>query len=69
MLAYRIVPESIRWLVSKQEYLEARKLILKAAKVNGKMVPDELLVVPLNRIGQELEVKALNLLNYICKYF
>ncbi|XP_046458204.1 organic cation transporter protein-like [Daphnia pulex] len=41
-----LVPESIRWLVATKRYESARKLILKAAKVNKKSVPDHLLVIP-----------------------
>ena len=37
-----IIPESILWLISQKRYKEARKLINKAIKVNGKTVPEEL---------------------------
>jgi len=49
---FRIVPESIRWLISKRRYDEAGKLISKAAKVNGKVLPNHLLVAPSSN-GQE----------------
>lgn len=42
----RIVPESIRWLVSNKRYEEAKRLILKAAKENKRRIPDHLLIPP-----------------------
>ncbi|CAI5445911.1 unnamed protein product [Caenorhabditis angaria] len=36
-----LVPESLRWLVSKQYYEKADKVLRKAAKINGKEIPDE----------------------------
>ena len=44
----RLVPESIRWLITHQYYEKATKLILKASKVNGKTIPSHLLVFPTN---------------------
>jgi OCT family organic cation transporter-like MFS transporter 4/5 len=41
-----MVPESIRWLIAKKRYEEAKKMILIASKVNKKTVPDHLLVIP-----------------------
>lgn len=32
---YWIVPESVRWLLARKDYSKARKLIRKAAHVNG----------------------------------
>jgi hypothetical protein len=49
----RIVPESIRWLISKQRYEEAGKLISKAAKVNGKVIPDYLLLSPISSVSSQ----------------
>ena len=40
---YRILPESTRWLLSKKRYDEAKTLILKAASVNGKPLPDHIM--------------------------
>ena len=40
------LPESTRWLVTKKRFAEARLLIEKAAKMNGKCVPQHLLVEP-----------------------
>ncbi|KAK4024994.1 hypothetical protein OUZ56_010492 [Daphnia magna] len=42
---YWVVPESIRWLIAKKRYSEARLLILQAAKMNKKNVPDHLIFV------------------------
>jgi len=41
----RFVPESTLWLISENRYKEAEILIVKAAKLNGKTVPPELLPV------------------------
>ena len=41
----RIVPESIRWLVTKKRYSEAHFLIVKAAKMNNKSVPNYLITI------------------------
>jgi len=43
LVLYWIVPESIRWLITKKRLTEARDLIDKAAKMNGKTVPEHLL--------------------------
>ncbi len=43
-----MVPESIRWLITKKRYPEASQLILKAAKINKKIVPKHLLLRPSN---------------------
>jgi hypothetical protein len=40
-------------LISKQRYEEAGKLISKAAKVNGKVIPDYLLVSPISRLSSQ----------------
>lgn len=42
-LFYRIMPESVRWLVSQGRRNDAIKIINKAAKVNGVEVPKHLL--------------------------
>ena len=44
--ATRVLPESIRWLITKKRFDEARKLIEQAAKMNGKPVPEHLLIIP-----------------------
>lgn len=39
----RVVPESIRWLITEKRYSEARLLILEAARMNKKTVPNHLI--------------------------
>ena len=51
----RYLPESTRWLITKKRYVEARALILEAARVNNKHVPEHLLIVP-NDSGEEEQV-------------
>ena len=61
------MPESTLWLISKKRYKEAVDLIMKAAKVNGKTVPAELLAYPnpnSNKSVTVLKIKIL-LLNEI----
>ncbi len=43
---FRVLPESVRWLITQKKYEEAKKIILKAAKTNGKTVPPHLLIIP-----------------------
>ncbi|XP_046657878.1 organic cation transporter protein-like [Daphnia pulicaria] len=43
---YWIVPESIRWLIIKKRFSEARLLILKCAQMNKKSVPNHLITIP-----------------------
>jgi len=47
----RFVPESTLWLISEKRYKEAEILIVKAAKLNGKTVPPELLVLPVSQLN------------------
>lgn len=42
----RLVPESIRWLLTQKKYAEARELILLSAKMNEQQVPEHLLIIP-----------------------
>jgi len=46
VLYYWFIPESTRWLITKKRYGEARKLIDREMKMNGKSVPDHLLTAP-----------------------
>ena len=54
------MPESIRWLISKNRYDEARNLILQAAKMNGKTVPGHLLKTP-SMIEREQQLNQVNM--------
>jgi hypothetical protein len=49
-----MVPESIRWLIAKKRYKEAKELILKASKVNKKSIPDHLLVIPNQNLSEQV---------------
>lgn len=42
-MSIRILPESARWLITQGRKEEAIKEIRRAAKVNGREVPDDLL--------------------------
>ncbi|XP_046647945.1 organic cation transporter protein-like [Daphnia pulicaria] len=52
---YWMVPESIRWLIAKRRYKEAKELILKASKVNKRSIPDHLLVIPYQHLSEQQE--------------
>ena len=43
LISPRFIPESARWLLTKGRHREAREWILKAAKINKRVVPDKLL--------------------------
>lgn len=40
---YWIVPESVRWLLARKDYTKARKIIKKAAHVNGVELSEQML--------------------------
>lgn len=40
---YWIVPESVRWLLARKDYQKARKIIKKAAHVNGVELSDQVI--------------------------
>lgn len=40
---YWIVPESVRWLLAREDYNKARKIIQKAAQVNGVELSEQML--------------------------
>ena len=46
LLLYFITPESPRWLIANKRYGEARDVVAKAAKINKKHVPEEVLKMP-----------------------
>jgi len=43
---YWVLPESTRWLITKKRYAKASQQIRTAASMNGKTVPEHLLIVP-----------------------
>ena len=43
---FSFTPESIRWLLKKGRMTEARDILSKVAKVNGKYMPEEALHLP-----------------------
>lgn len=62
---YWIVPESVRWLLARKDYTKARKLIRKAALVNGVELSEHKL--------QQLDLKSPDeyvcVLKFVCKQF
>ncbi len=38
---YRVIPESVRWLVANKKYTEAECVLRKAAKFNGVSLPED----------------------------
>lgn len=55
---YWIVPESVRWLLARKDYSKARKLIKKAAHVNGIELSEQTL--------QQLEFKSPMQSEHVC---
>lgn len=55
---YWIVPESVRWLLARKDYTKARKLIRKAAHVNGVELSEHKL--------EQLELKSPTHSEYVC---
>jgi OCT family organic cation transporter-like MFS transporter 4/5 len=55
-----MVPESVRWLIAKKRYEEAKKIILKASKVNKKTLPDHLLVIPNQHQSKKVCINSFN---------
>ena len=41
VVLYSFIPESVRWLLKKGRVTEAREIISKVARLNGKQMPDE----------------------------
>ena len=46
LLPGRSTPESFRWYLKKGRVIEARKVLCKVAKVNGRKMPDVILKLP-----------------------
>lgn len=40
---FRLIPESVRWLLAKQKGNRAKKIVCKAAKMNGVTLSESLL--------------------------
>lgn len=40
---YWIVPESVRWLLARKDYTQAKKIISKAARINGVQLSDHIM--------------------------
>ena len=58
----RVVPESVRWLLTHEKTEEAEKVLKKVAKVNKKEMPDEGLGLPEDqRCGQRREAGFMDL--------
>ena len=43
---FSFTPESVRWLLKKGRVSEAREVLRKVARLNGKDMPDEALLLP-----------------------
>ena len=43
---HSLIPESVRWLLKKGRQTEAREILSKVARVNGKEMPREMLCLP-----------------------
>jgi hypothetical protein len=52
--------------VATKRFDEARRLILKAAKVNGKCVPDHLLVIPTEQKEINETIENQSIIKTIC---
>ena len=46
ILPLSVSPESVRWLLKKGRVSEAREILSKVARLNGKEMPDEALQLP-----------------------
>ena len=56
-LLWFFIPESPRWLIAKGRYEEAKKIITKGAKVNGKTIPQEMMEI--QKVEQDSDVPEL----------
>lgn len=52
---YWIVPESVRWLLARKDYTQAKKIIRKAARINGVQLSDHVM--------QSFELKSPNVIH------
>ena len=58
LLLFFITPESPRWLIANKRYREAGIVVRKAAKINRKHVPEEVLKTP----GMNVKNRVIHLL-------
>uniref|UniRef100_A0A3P8TXT6 Solute carrier family 22 member 13a n=1 Tax=Amphiprion percula TaxID=161767 RepID=A0A3P8TXT6_AMPPE len=59
IFSFRFIPESARWLLNRGRTEEAKKLIIKAAAINKRPIPDSLLEEVLNHcsiLGTSLQI-------------
>uniref|UniRef100_A0A3Q1BKR0 Solute carrier family 22 member 13a n=1 Tax=Amphiprion ocellaris TaxID=80972 RepID=A0A3Q1BKR0_AMPOC len=62
IFSFRFIPESARWLLNRGRTEEAKKLIIKAAAINKRPIPDSLLEEVLNHcsiLGTSLQAHCL----------
>ena len=52
MCIFRIVPESPRWLVAKDQDEKARKIVKKIAVVNGKLFPESVKLTTIDPVSK-----------------
>lgn len=57
---FSFTPESVRWLLKKGRVSEAREVLGKVARLNGKEMPDEALLLPndekVERLGDHCDL-------------
>lgn len=63
-LCFRLIPESPRWLLSKNRVEEAKQAFEKIAEVNGKKAPLDLHQT-LKKLADENEAKDESIFSYI----
>lgn len=51
----RLVPESVRWLMTHGKIAQAEKILKRVAKINRKEMPDDTLGLPRDQKGAQQE--------------
>ena len=51
---HSFIPESVRWLLKKGRVIEAREILGKVARLNGKEMPDEKLYLSSDEQNERL---------------